>query len=78
MKQGADKKLIDSLEDSAEQQNTEKLNDILEDTKQTIIQTIGERNLLEEAKQEIDIGKVNDTATEVRNSITDGLKKLTQ
>lgn len=78
MKQGADKTLIDSLKNAAEQQNLKKLDSILENTKQTIIETMGEKNLIEEAKKEIDIGKVNDAATEIRNSITDGLKKLTQ
>lgn len=78
MKQGADKKLIDTLKNSAEQQNMKKLDNILENTKQTIIETIGEKNLMEETKKRVDIGKMNDTATEIRNSITDGLEKLTQ
>lgn len=51
VKQGADRTLINTLEDAAKQEHIQKLNGILENTKQTIIQTLGEKNLLEEAKK---------------------------
>lgn len=81
IKQGADKGLIDALKNAAEQEDIQNLNTTLEDTKQMIIKSIGKKNLLEEAKKELNTGtleKINNTATEIRNSITDGLKNLTR
>lgn len=81
MKQGADKDLINALKNAARQESIQELNDTLESTKQTIIKTLGEKNLLEEAKKEIhmeDWEKINDEATDIRNSVIDGLKNLTQ
>lgn len=79
MKQGVNKELIDILKNAARQENVQKLNNTLEDAKQTIIKTLGEKNLLEEAKKEIHTGTledINNTATEVRRGIADGLKNL--
>ncbi|EKD44674.1 MAG: hypothetical protein ACD_71C00050G0003 [uncultured bacterium (gcode 4)] len=81
VKQGADKDLINALKNAARQESIQELNDTLESTKQTIIKTLGEKNLLEEAKKEIhmeDWEKINDEATDIRNSVIDGLKNLTQ
>lgn len=79
IKQGADRTLINELEDTAKQERIQKLNGVLENAKQGIIQTIGEKNLLEEAKKEVtteNLKKMNDTATEVRESIMDKFKNL--
>ncbi|MDD5376688.1 MAG: FecR domain-containing protein [Candidatus Gracilibacteria bacterium] len=81
IKQGADRKMIDTLQNAAQQEGIRGLDTILENTKQTIIQTLGEKNLLDEAGKGVNaatLEQINNTATEVRNSITDGLKKLTQ
>lgn len=73
--------MIDTLQNAAQQEGIRGLDTILENTKQTIIQTLGEKNLLDEAGKGVNaatLEQINNTATEVRNSITDGLKKLTQ
>lgn len=81
IQQGANRALIDALERAAKQERLQKINSILEDAKQGILNTLGKRNLLEEAKKDVNLDglkQANDTATEVRESIVDGIKKLTQ
>jgi len=59
----------------------QKLNDTFENIKQTGIKARGENNLIENAKKEINtenLKKINNAANNMYNSITDGLKKLTQ
>jgi len=81
IKQGADQNLINSLKNAAKQENLQNLNKTLEDMKQTIIKTIGEKNILEEAKKEItpeSLQKINDAADSIRNSFSDEFDKLFQ
>lgn len=81
IKQGADRNIIDTLQNAARQGNIQRINKILDDMKQSIMKTLGEKNLMEEATEGVDIEdlkKINDTASSIRNSITDELQKLTQ
>lgn len=81
MKQGANKELINTLENASKQENIQNLNNTLENTKEVIMESIGKRNLLEEVKKEMSTGtleKINSTTNTILNNITDGLKKLTQ
>jgi hypothetical protein len=81
IQQGANQDLINTLQNANEQENIKQLNDTLENTKQTIIKTLGKKDLLKEVKQEINIEniqKINDGADKIRESITDGFRKLTQ
>ncbi len=53
----------------------------LENAKQILLQTLGEKNLLEEAKKGItieNVQKINNEADKIRESITNGLQKLIQ
>ena len=77
IQQWADKQLIDGLKNAAQQDSIQKLNDSFEGGKQDIIKVLGEKNLLEEAKKEISIEKINNAATDIRHTITDELKKFT-
>ena len=81
LQRGANQKVIDSLKDASKQEELRELNGVLENAKQTVIQTLGEKNLIEEAEKEMtteNLEEINDTMTEVRNGIVDGLKNLTQ
>lgn len=81
MRQGANKELINTLENASKQEDIQNLNSTFEIAKEVIMENIGKRNLLEEVKKEMSTGtleKINSTANSIRNSITDGLKKLTQ
>lgn len=79
IQRGANQELIDTLKNAANHEGVQKLNNILESTKQTIRETLTERNLLEEAKKEINrenVEKINNTTTEIRSGITDWFRKL--
>lgn len=81
IQQGADKNLINALKDANTQENIKQLNSTLENAKQILLQTLGEKNLLEEAKKSItieNVQKINNEADKIRESITNGFKKLTQ
>lgn len=71
--------LINALEDAAKQERLQKLNSILENAKQGILQTLGKKNLMEEAKKDMNLENIketNDTATEIRENITDKIKNF--
>lgn len=51
----------------------------MEQAKDTLIETLSEKNLLEEAKKNIDteeLKKINDQATEIRENLMDSIKSL--
>lgn len=57
------------------------MNNALENAKQTIIQTLGEKNLIDEAKKGINpenLEKLNNEMVKVRDGIMDGFKNLAQ
>jgi inorganic pyrophosphatase len=81
MKQGADKILIDALKNAAKEEKIQNINDTFENIKSSVIDTLSKKNLLEEAKKEINIEnaeKINATADQIRNGITNGLKNIIQ
>lgn len=71
--------MLDTLQNAASQGNIENVDSLLEDAKTSIMQAVGEKNLMEEVVKEIDtesLQELNDTATDIRNSVTDGLKDI--
>jgi len=63
------------------QENIKQLDNTLENAKQTLIQTLSEKNLLEEAKKKMtieNVQKINNEADKIHESITNGLQKLIQ
>lgn len=81
IKQGADEGLINALQNAEKSKKIREMNNALENAKQTIIQTLGEKNLIDEAKKGINpenLEKLNNEMVKVRDGIMDGFKNLAQ